>query len=196
LPNRHLLSCPNDEDPDKIKVLFKTGHTADTSSPVSPANLPSMDTEAKFDLTELNGIPESIPQKPSILSTMDIDSPVPHDDEIVSSPVQEDPRIHFVNLPRPLSKQDNIQIEPTDGLRGRRKKSGPIPSSDDEFQPRLLRRISTGIKRPVTRVLSNTLSPRNTEQSIQPVQRQATLPYLTFSPTIGRNSVPTSVSLI
>jgi hypothetical protein len=161
-----------------------------------------MDTEAKLDSTEPNGIPKSIPQKPSILSTVDIDSPVPHDDEIVSSPVQEDPRIHF-DLPHPPPKQDNIQsasptdqhlivVEPTDGLRGRRKKSGRMPSSDDEFQPRLLRRISTGIKRPVNRVLSNTLSPRDTEQSIRPVQRQATLPYFTFSPTIGRNSVPHS----
>jgi hypothetical protein len=67
-----------------------------------------------------------------------------------------------------------------------------MPASEDEFQPRLLRRVTTGIKRPVTRVLSNTLRPRNTDQSIQPVQRQVTLPYLTFSPTIGRNSVPTS----
>ena len=115
MPIRHLLSWPNDEDPDKIKVLFKTGHTGDTSRPVSPANLPPIDTEAKLDLTEPNGIPESIPQKPSILSTMDIDSPVPHDDEIVSSPVQEDPRIHFVDLPRRLPKQDDIQSAfPTD----------------------------------------------------------------------------------
>ena len=74
-----------------------------------------METEAILDSTESNGIPESIPQKPSISSTMDIDSPVPHDDEIVSSPVQEDPRIRFGDLPRPPTKQDTIQsASPTD----------------------------------------------------------------------------------
>jgi hypothetical protein len=115
LANPTLAFLPNDEDPDKIKVLFKTGHTADTSGPVSAANLPPMDTETKLDSMEPNGIPESIPQKPSILSTMDIDSTVPHADEIVSSPVQEDPRIQFVDLPRPPPKQDNIQsASPTD----------------------------------------------------------------------------------
>ena len=46
---------------------------------------------------------------------MDIDSPVPHDDEIMSSPAQEDTRIQFRDLPRPPPKQDNIQsASPTD----------------------------------------------------------------------------------
>lgn len=61
--------------------------------------------------------------------------------------------------------------------------------SDDEFQPPLLHRMSTGIKRPITRVISNTIGRRNTEERFRLGQRQATLPYLTFAPTIGRNSV-------
>jgi len=196
-PIRHLSFLVDNEDPEKIKVLFNTGHPTDHMRPVPAANSPSMDAKANLNSTREKGLPDPIPQNPPLLSTLHINSPFLHQDEIVESPVQEDllPRIQFIDLPRPPQKQDNsegtfplnhdlIVVDPTDGLRGRRQKSGATPSSNDDVQPRLLRRLSTA-------VINNTFRRRTTEEeSIRPVQRQVTLPYLTFSPTIRRNSVP------
>ena len=51
--------------------------------------------------------------------------------------------------------------------------------------------MSTGIMRPINRVISiNTLRRRNTGNTVRPAQPPVALPYLTFAPTIGRNSVP------
>lgn len=56
-----------------------------------------------------NGIPGSIPQKPSLLSCASLDPLDTDQDEIVQSPVQEDfePRIQFVNLPHPPPTQED-----------------------------------------------------------------------------------------
>ena len=201
----------NDQDPLKIEVQLQTAHPIKSKSRrVSPNDPPpSSKMEPKDSPTERNGngIPESIPQKPSLSSRASIDPLNVDQDEIVQSPVQEDfePRIQFGDLPRPPpTLGDSASTLPSDfnpqyvvpsvdevGLRGRRRRSGPTSMSDDEFQPRLLHRMSTGIRRPITRVISNTIGRRNMEERFRLGQRQATLPYLTFAPTIGRNSVAT-----
>jgi hypothetical protein len=67
------------------------------------------------------------------------------------------------------------------------------PIRRDSFQPRLRRATSTGLNRAATfeRVLSNTFRRRRRDSadSRRSSQTQTTLPYFSFTPTIGRNSV-------
>lgn len=198
-------------DPNEIRVLFETARPTDTSRPVSPKYASIQDTDAKDNPSEANGVPGTIPHKPSLLSTIGINRPNEHGAEITESPIQEDfePRIQFADLPHP-PKQDNGQgtsenrrvltvvgpAEPLDGLmaRGVKNRISQATLGDDDDHPRLRRRISTGLGRgPVRRVISGALGRRNSETStIRPVLRQVTLPYLTFTGTIGRNSVTPS----
>ena len=140
-----------------------------------------------------------------------------NEDEITPNPlVQERPArdIRFGDLPHPrqLREQENIDalrnesaIEDDEGI-GRRtvtiEKTG-THSRRNSMQARLRRVASTGLPRAATfeKVLSNAFGRRRRDGSPSSgnsrisSQTQMTLPYFTFTPTIGRNSVSIFVTL-
>lgn len=68
------------------------------------------------------------------------------------------------------------------------------PSRRNSFQPRLRKATSTGFARAATfeKVLNNAFGRRRRDESPNSrssSQTEMTLPYFTFTPTIGRNSV-------